>query len=299
VIIIFMLTSSTFTSFLARPDDLDSRSGIVFTVLLSVVAFKYSGATTMPQVSYATILDAYILLNFYMVLMVGTVVFAFSMVCSMGGTNDEDNLERVQKDLLCSRHPGDGYGLDFLPKYDPVVETICGLCFFGVWLGLNAWYWWSVWERIELNKTIISDVSIGWVKFKLEAGAIEGQFPIEKFVKRKEEGKASKATCWDGLLSKFYGPTAAQQTASPHRNTISSLVKVPTENVAGSRKKSTDFFQTVVEFVAQEKAKHKAATTVQSMVRRRKVQSEHHQHYKEIYANRKGSTKDSLVETAM
>ena len=35
---------------------------IIFTILLAIVSFKYSGSEHMPRVSYATILDAYILL---------------------------------------------------------------------------------------------------------------------------------------------------------------------------------------------------------------------------------------------
>ena len=44
IFVIFLLTSSVFFTFLARPDDFNTRVVIIYTVLLSTIAFKYSGA---------------------------------------------------------------------------------------------------------------------------------------------------------------------------------------------------------------------------------------------------------------
>ena len=73
IVVIFLLTTSGFTTFFSRPDDFGTRVGINFTVLLSVVAFKYSGGGNIPQVPYSTILDSYINLNFYIVLFIAVV----------------------------------------------------------------------------------------------------------------------------------------------------------------------------------------------------------------------------------
>jgi hypothetical protein len=40
IVIVYLLSSSAFTGFLAQPNDLNTRVTVIFTVLLSVVAFK-------------------------------------------------------------------------------------------------------------------------------------------------------------------------------------------------------------------------------------------------------------------
>ena len=106
-VVIFLLSSTVFTVFLTQPNDLNTRTVIIFTILLSVIAFKYNNSADMPQVSYATILDAYILQvccdsicvctslrklicsafciqNFYVILFIATVSFMFTTQCTFG-----------------------------------------------------------------------------------------------------------------------------------------------------------------------------------------------------------------------
>jgi hypothetical protein len=183
VIIIFLLTSSSFSVFLAKPDEYNTRASIIFTVLLSVVAFKYSGSNHMPRVSYATILDAYILLNFYIVLCVAAVCFGFSTVCQASGIRDlRPGKNKVMHDLWCSENPGRWYHMDWIPAYNPIVETCVGIFLFLFWLGCNSWYWLKVWHRVQFCLKVIDDVNIGWMIYSFKGPGKKGQFCSEKFI---------------------------------------------------------------------------------------------------------------------
>jgi len=201
VIIIFLLTSSSFSVFLAKPDEYNTRASIIFTVLLSVVAFKYSGSNHMPRVSYATILDAYILLNFYIVLAVAAVSFGFSTVCQASGIRDDrEGQNKVMKDILCSENPGRWYHMDFIPAYSPVVETSVGIILFLFWLGCNSWYWLKVYHRVVFCLNVIDDVNIGWMMYPFKGPGKKGQFCSEKFMDSSGEVDTSifaqvKAVC--------------------------------------------------------------------------------------------------------
>ena len=189
VVIVFLLTSSSFTAFLSRPDDFNTRVAIIFTVLLAVVAFKYNSSDMMPRVSYATILDSYILLNFYIVLAVAVASFVFSMQCTMGGIMSGDR-RRVVVDTSCSKMPGHWYGMSWLPVYDPVVETCVALFAMGLWLGANAWYWQGVWKRIQYNLRVVEKIGIGWMSYKsLDTSKVKGRFDAERFIQRKGDKK--------------------------------------------------------------------------------------------------------------
>jgi hypothetical protein len=166
VVIVFLITSSSFAAFMAGPDNMEGRSGIIFMIMLTVIAFKYSGGDVMPKVPYSTILATYITLNFYIVLLVGVVAFGFSMVCVSGGSLDLGDPENVNVDIGCSRMPGRWYNMPWIPEYDPVVETSVGMFLVGVWMLFNYLFWKPVWDRIQLNLKIIDDVDIGWMSYK-------------------------------------------------------------------------------------------------------------------------------------
>lgn len=183
IVVIFLLTSTMFCSFMARPDDFGTRVGIAFTVMLTVVAFKYGGGENIPQVSYATILDSYILINFYVVLLLSIVSFLFSMQCTMGGIL---NTSHITSDLLCSTRPGHWYYMNWLPVYDPIVETICSILLAGFWIGTNVWYWKKVYDRIQRNLKVIDEVDIGWMVYKYKGRpGMKGCFDPETFIIRK------------------------------------------------------------------------------------------------------------------
>mmetsp|Transcript_4781 Transcript_4781/g.10131 ORF Transcript_4781/g.10131 Transcript_4781/m.10131 type:complete len:514 (+) Transcript_4781:1-1542(+) len=187
IIVVFLLSSSSFTSFLAMPDDLNSRVAILFTVLLSIVAFKYSGSEVIPQVSYSTTLDAYILLNFYVLLLVGMLNCGFSTQCTMGGNLKEGH---VMKDLRCSLNPGRWYAMDFLPAYSPLAETIVGVLLFITWLVGNWTHWYGIWKRVQFNLGVVDKAMIGWMTYKYKGPkGTKGLFMSEKFITFKKPSK--------------------------------------------------------------------------------------------------------------
>jgi hypothetical protein len=195
VVIIFLLSTASFTSFIARPDDYETRSMIIFTLLLSVVAFKYSGDDLLPSLSYPTTLDAYILLNFYVVLLVGVTSFGFATVCGMSGVRS-GNPRKVEKDYLCSDEPGRWYGMTFIPGYGPVFETSLGLFVFGLWMSANLWYWLKVYNRTLFNVDIINRVELGWMKHdenqrskQAKHKGKKGHYMSGKLLTHKREGK--------------------------------------------------------------------------------------------------------------
>ena len=61
--ILAMLTLLVLTVFAVPVEDLADRVGIVLTLLLTAVAFKFVVADTVPKVGYSTQLDRYMLLN--------------------------------------------------------------------------------------------------------------------------------------------------------------------------------------------------------------------------------------------
>ena len=165
VIIIFLITSSACTAFMAGPDNMEGRTTVIFMVLLAIIAFKYSGSSIMPTVPYATTLDYYITHSFYTVLVIGVICFAFSAVCTSGGSRGRDPA-RVDLDISCSKEPGRWYGLGWLPAYDPVAETATGLLCTFAWLLFNAHFWWPIWKRVQATLQIVDEVDIGWMSYK-------------------------------------------------------------------------------------------------------------------------------------
>ena len=64
VIPIFLLVSLSFVSFILDIEDFNMRFNITLTLLLTLVATKFSISTMLPQTSYLTLLDKYILTSF-------------------------------------------------------------------------------------------------------------------------------------------------------------------------------------------------------------------------------------------
>ena len=64
VLPLFIVTSSMFVSYALGPDELSDRSSITLTALLAMVAFKYVVAGKLPDISYATIIDKYVIMCF-------------------------------------------------------------------------------------------------------------------------------------------------------------------------------------------------------------------------------------------
>jgi len=70
--IMFLLVSLSATSWAAAPTDTGTRLGVTFTLLLTVVAFKFSLTQNIPKVSYNTVLDTYLLWCFVFLVIVAT-----------------------------------------------------------------------------------------------------------------------------------------------------------------------------------------------------------------------------------
>ena len=164
-VVVFLLTTLSFCVFICRPDDYSTRVVVAFTSLLAMVAFKYSGGEGIPQVPYPTLLDAYIFVCFFVLLVHNSVCFAFMVQCTMGGIMS-GNRKRVMKDVMCSKNPGHWYGFDWVPPYDPRVETAVGLLFFWSWIYYNYRHWTAINARVQFNLNVVDVVGIGWMSYK-------------------------------------------------------------------------------------------------------------------------------------
>jgi hypothetical protein len=139
----------------------------------------------MPVVSYATILDSYILLNFYIILALGVIMFAFSLGCTASGNNPARQFGKQ----ACNFVPGRWYGLDFIPAYNPVAETVLALLLVGCWVGVNAHYWHGVYERLLFNLNVVERVDIGWITTPKEGRqpGPKGYFYSERLIRFVEK----------------------------------------------------------------------------------------------------------------
>ena len=61
---LFIVTSSSFVSYTLSPDELSDRCSITLTTLLAMVAFKYVISGKLPSISYATLIDMYVMICF-------------------------------------------------------------------------------------------------------------------------------------------------------------------------------------------------------------------------------------------
>ena len=70
VCLMFLISLLSFTTFFVSPDSIGDRLGVILTLLLTAVTFKFVVSQSLPPVSYLTVLDWYVL---------STVVFIFSV----------------------------------------------------------------------------------------------------------------------------------------------------------------------------------------------------------------------------
>jgi hypothetical protein len=179
IVVIFVLTTSGFAAFMCPPSDFGGRSGIILTVLLSAVAFKYGGDELIPLVPYPTILDSYVLFNIYIILGLGAVAFFFSTLCGLGGANKATVL---MTDWACSLKPGNVYKMRWIQPYDPMVELAICFALAILWFTFNAVYWRRVHLRMQFNLKVVDDAELGWVVFKTSGSGPEGRFDSERLL---------------------------------------------------------------------------------------------------------------------
>jgi hypothetical protein len=180
VFIVFLLTTAIFTTFISRPFDLSTRVSIVFTILLTIVYFKYSAVNAaFPQTPYQDILGTYISTNFYIVLLIGIVSFAFSTQCTMGGFTGLTT--PLNADTNCVYNPGHIYSLA-IADYNPIAETIVGFVLLSIWLSFNFRYWSSIYQRFELNIRIVEAADLGWMSFPTNRAGPAGYFDSRRMI---------------------------------------------------------------------------------------------------------------------
>ncbi|XP_031549245.1 neuronal acetylcholine receptor subunit alpha-6-like isoform X2 [Actinia tenebrosa] len=63
VLFMFVITGLSFASFAVSPDHLADQLTVTLTILLTGVAFKFAVSKNLPSVSYATLLDKYVLIH--------------------------------------------------------------------------------------------------------------------------------------------------------------------------------------------------------------------------------------------
>jgi len=67
---LFIVTSCLFASYAVQPDNLADRSSITITLLLAMVAFKFVVSAKLPDIGYATLIDKYVLVCFFVAFLV-------------------------------------------------------------------------------------------------------------------------------------------------------------------------------------------------------------------------------------
>ncbi len=234
IIVVFLLTTTTFVGFACRPDDLNSRITVVFTVLLALVSFKYGGSAQLPIVSYPTILDSYILINFYICLLLGFVQIMISFQCTSSGINNPD---KVMRDTLCSLSPGEWFGAPWIPKYNPLFEILISFGLLLIWLGVNYWYWKKLYKRVIRNLEIIDEVGLGWMSYKAKNKAMKGKYDAERLIRKppQDDAKAGHGQLV-GIRSSFYKSLHIKRPSgvnhggrTPARNTQAGTPKAKAE----------------------------------------------------------------------
>jgi len=166
VLIIFLMTSSVFSSFtFDAGNEVEARTGVIFNLLLTVVAFQYCCADSVPKTPYPTILDGYINLAFITIVGVGFVIVLFSWMAVRD--------ERFGHVTINSQYPSDSY-----PKhtsdglYNWRAETIVGSALTAGWIAGNYLYWRKVLTRVERISSLIGDdEQLGWMDFGPGPGA--------------------------------------------------------------------------------------------------------------------------------
>ena len=207
IFILFLMTTSVFTSFTIPADNVETRCNIVFSLLLTIVAFNYSCSESIPKVPYATILEKFINSCFLTVLTVGVISFFFSWLAYNDGSTCGDDGD-------CSHAVGMGVGME----YDPMHETFVGLVSFFLWGASNLSYWGYIFSRKkEVKRMIDEDEQIQWLKFKSRKSAKNPGNAIVMVNKRSSMGRGlgwgvfcggDKSSCSKKKVAKKSGKAA-------------------------------------------------------------------------------------------
>lgn len=166
IFILFLMTSTVFMVFTVPLANIEARSSIIFSLLLTVVAFNYSISEDVPKIPYATILESYIYSCFVVVLLVGCTTFLFSWLSWSSNESyyDDENSSVLFQDVGS-------------------LETTIGWVVFTIWALGNYLYWSDIFCRIDLVKhAIAEDEQLGWLRYKTE----DRKFSVTGFLKNKK-----------------------------------------------------------------------------------------------------------------
>lgn len=94
LLIVFLITFLSLTLFSAEPTDASSRLSSVFTLLLTLFAFKIVITNQLPTISYLTIIDKYQVLN---IIYLTSICCWFAIITSL---RFEDESKRRQLDVI-------------------------------------------------------------------------------------------------------------------------------------------------------------------------------------------------------
>jgi hypothetical protein len=168
--IIFSMTTCVFSSFtLDAHDQIEARTGVIFNLLLTVVAFNYCCADSVPKTPYATTLDAFINANFIIIMVVGMVIFLFSYFAYIDVRNGHvhwvNNDDDTDENAVGYPRYTAGDNL-----YSRDVETAVGISLTGLWIVGNMYFWSRVAERVmRTTAEIQQDEQLGWLTYRKRA----------------------------------------------------------------------------------------------------------------------------------
>ena len=131
------------------PPKIAARSGNLFALLLTTVAFQYELSDCVPKTSYSTALGTYTNACFVTTLVVGAVAAGFSMVATQDIVNN----------VYMSGDPSAAYSREW--------ESGLSSALFGAWLAGNGVYWQGVRQRVlKATEAIAHHEQLGWQRFR-------------------------------------------------------------------------------------------------------------------------------------
>jgi len=222
---LFIIASCMLASYALDPRDLPNRMAIVLTVMLAMVAFKYAITERLPAISYATLIDLYVLFCF---------IFAFFVVLHQTGskaglTGEEVIYTRTNTssldNLATGTYKGDFYGYSSALPWGV-----------GVWLGSHAVLTLCVGtllyfqaDKAHADRLLRSAGEVVTNKTEKLESIVTGR--------RKLERKASGLGSFSKLMGSF-----SKKGSFSRRDTRTDPAAPPAASTAGSRS-PTRFFE--------------------------------------------------------
>mmetsp|Transcript_62590 Transcript_62590/g.117704 ORF Transcript_62590/g.117704 Transcript_62590/m.117704 type:complete len:314 (+) Transcript_62590:858-1799(+) len=167
VLIIFLMTTSVFSAFSFDANaQLEARTGVIFNLLLTVVAFQYAVSDNVPKTPYPTVLDNFININFLCIIIVGAAICLFSFLAY----EDERSGRVVYSD---DGNPYPVHTSRLKPAYSRDVETVVAVTLTATWVFGNLYYWAGIADMFLTTMRVVEeDEQLGWMKFRRTKRAV-------------------------------------------------------------------------------------------------------------------------------